>query len=50
MTYNPNRTKYSRNITLSSTVPYDGIECTVNTIGEDALKNCTGLTSITVYD
>ena len=40
--------KYSGDITIPSTVEYDGVVCNVTSIGEKAFYGCTGLTSVTI--
>ena len=39
---------YQGDITIPSTVTYGGTTYSVTTIGEDAFRDCTGLTSITI--
>ena len=41
-------TKYSGNITIPSIVEYDGVECSVTSIGERAFFGCSSLTAITI--
>ena len=44
---NPDGT-YSGNITIPSIVEYDGVECSVTSIGENAFIGCSSLSSITL--
>ena len=39
---------YSGNVTIPSTVTYNGTTYGVTTIGNKAFHNCTGLTSVTI--
>ncbi|MBQ4358582.1 MAG: leucine-rich repeat protein [Paludibacteraceae bacterium] len=40
--------KYSGNITIPSTVAYNGTSYSVTSIGDEAFSYCTGLTSVTI--
>ena len=46
VTSHPN--KYSGDIVISNTVTYEGVVCSVTSIGKDAFRGCTGLTSVTI--
>lgn len=39
---------YSGDIVIPEKVTYNGVECSVTSIGEDAFYYCTSLTSITI--
>lgn len=40
--------KYSGDITIPEKVKYEGVECIVTKIGDNAFANCVGLTSVTI--
>ena len=46
VTKNPN--KYTGSVSIPSSVTYDGVEYSVTSIGEQAFRGCSGLTSITI--
>jgi len=43
-----NPSKYSGAFTIPESVTYKGVTCNVTSIGENAFKNCSGLTSVTI--
>ena len=45
---NTSYNSYSGNVTIPTTVTYNGTTYSVTTIGESAFEGCTGLTSITI--
>ena len=44
-----NDSEYTGDIVIPSTIEYNGITYDVTSIGETAFRNCTSLTSITIY-
>ena len=41
-------TKYTDSITIPESVEYNGITCSVTSIGNNAFQDCSGLTSVTI--
>ncbi len=39
---------YSGDIVIPSTITYEGVECTVSSIGQEAFRGCSGVSSITI--
>ena len=48
VTYRPGGAKYSGNVTIPSSVPFDGQNYTVDCTDVDAFAGCTNLTSVTL--
>ena len=45
---NSNYYSYSGDIVIPSTVEYNGVTCSVTSIGDYAFRGCSGLTSVTI--
>ena len=43
-----NDIKYSGEIVIPETVNYNGVDCSVTSIGQNAFRYCSGLTSVTI--
>ncbi len=46
LTSNPN--KYSGNVEIPASITYDGFNYDITSIGENAFRNCSSLTSVTI--
>ena len=44
----PNGSKYTGDIVIPESIVYDGIECRVENINNNAFQNCNGLLSVTI--
>ena len=48
VTSNPNGSKYSGSIEIPASVTYNEVKYSVTSIGREAFRNCSGLTSVTI--